>query len=175
MKKLLLLTVFTLSLLQLNASHYMGGEITWDCLGNGRFKFTMKLYCECGGDSINFDSTQTIKVYNHPTLSIITMKMIAQNDISPFCYSPSLQITCANYADSTVVNQGAVQELIFTSDFAYPNGVLVLGVPPAEGFIFALDGSGRNPSTNILNLASMNWTLRSVMYPFNGYNTLVWL
>ena len=37
------------------ASHYMGGEITWQCLANGNFRFIMKLYRECNGVTFNGD------------------------------------------------------------------------------------------------------------------------
>jgi len=31
------------------ASHILGGEITYRCLGNGLFEFTIKVYRDCNG------------------------------------------------------------------------------------------------------------------------------
>ena len=32
----------------LNATHLLGGEVTWQCTGNGQYKFQLTLYRECG-------------------------------------------------------------------------------------------------------------------------------
>ena len=48
---------------QAGATHYMGGEITWECLPNGNFRFWMKLYRECYttyGAAANFGNTATL-------------------------------------------------------------------------------------------------------------------
>lgn len=169
-KKYILSFTLFLSFFISQASHYMGGEITWDCLSNGRYKFTLKLYRECGGNSINFSSTETINVYNHPSVSSISMTRIAQNDISPNCYSPTLEITCAGYENGGAANGGAVEEHVYTSTASYPNGVLLQGTPPAGGWIFTHESCCRNPCTNIAGTSSKDWTLRAVMYPYLGWN-----
>ena len=38
------------------AAHIIGGEITYDCLGNDRYEFTMKIYRDCAGGGADFDS-----------------------------------------------------------------------------------------------------------------------
>ncbi len=50
MKNCLLL--FSLLLLQLqpaNASHVLGGEMSYKCLGNGNYEFTVSLFRDCSG------------------------------------------------------------------------------------------------------------------------------
>jgi hypothetical protein len=46
---------------QTTATHYMGGEITWECMPNGNFRFVMKAYRECyttgGGTAANYGNT----------------------------------------------------------------------------------------------------------------------
>jgi len=37
----------TLSLLR--ATHLMGGQITYECIGPNRYRITVKLYRDCGG------------------------------------------------------------------------------------------------------------------------------
>jgi len=143
----------------------MGGEITWECLSNGRYRFIMKLYRECAG--INFNSTETLGVANYPGLTSIPMNRVSQTDISPICNpNPAFpHITCPT---ANIPNMGAVEEHIYTSDAAYPAGVQLIGVPPPQGWIFYHADCCRNPCTNIINAPTLNWFLRAVMYPYNN-------
>ncbi|MCB0580292.1 MAG: PKD domain-containing protein [Phaeodactylibacter sp.] len=48
-----------------HAKHIIGGVITYDCLGNGRYEFTLKVYRDCNcTDCANFDEVAYIAVYN---------------------------------------------------------------------------------------------------------------
>jgi gliding motility-associated-like protein len=42
--------------LPLSAAHIIGGEITYECLGGGDYRITMKIYRDCGGGGAPFDS-----------------------------------------------------------------------------------------------------------------------
>ncbi len=157
----------------------MGGEITWQCLPNGRFRFIMKLYREC--DGITYNTTETMNVANCPTLTSISMSLKpganprdgddgvldGKTDISPNCYSTSLELSCPTVP---APNMGAVEEWYYTSDLSYPTGVQLNGVPPASGWIFSHTGCCRNPSTNVTNATSDDWFLRAVMFPYQGTN-----
>src|SRR3954470_5339764 len=120
------------------ASHLMGGEITWECQGNGSYVFTVKLYRDCNG-SPGEDSI-TVYVFNHPTIDSIRLKVVARNDISPTCNANGPVISCKaaetlpDWPHSKTVIAGAVQEAIFKS-----NPINLLGVPPAQGWIFTYD------------------------------------
>lgn len=177
----LFLFFFFLTAGQLFASHYMGGEITWECLSNGRFKFTMKLYRECNG--VTYNATETINVANYPGLTSITMNLKpganphdgddglvdGKTDISPNCYSELLSIKCS--PSPATANTGAIEEWYFTSEVSYPVGVLLSGVPPAAGWIFSNTGCCRNPSVNMVDPTGEDWFLRAIMYPYQGQNT----
>ncbi|OQA01114.1 MAG: hypothetical protein BWY70_00490 [Bacteroidetes bacterium ADurb.Bin408] len=156
-KQLFCLIVILLGVFNnLLASHYMGGEITWECMQDGRFLFTMKVYRECNG--IQFYEHESIYVYNHPSVTSIPMTRVSKVDISPQCHAMGPHISC----DSALVpNMGAVEVNIYKSDT-----VFLSGVPPAQGWIFAWGSCCRNPSTSITNAASQNWVLRAVMYPY---------
>lgn len=183
MKRLLqiLFLFFMISSNQLMATHYMGGEITWQCLHNGNYKFVMKLYRECYG--ITFSNTETITVSNYPGLSSITMTLKpganpndgldglldGRTDISPNCYNPSMEIHCSPTPSN--FNIGSVEEWYYTSDIIYPNGVLLSGVPPAAGWVFSHNSCCRNPSTNLQSPTASSWFLRAVMYSYNNTNT----
>ena len=65
MKKYIILLVVLLSFSNANASHLLGGEITWQCLtsgpNQGEYIFTMKLYRDC--DGITFLQAQTLEMW----------------------------------------------------------------------------------------------------------------
>lgn len=180
LRRTILLTLFSLFLVSdLFASHYMGGEITWQCLPNGRFRFIMKLYRECNG--ITYGAAETINVANCPAVTTISMNLYpggnprdiadgtldGKTDISPDCYSGALEIHCVPIP--SMPNTGAIEEYYYTSDMAYPTGIQITGVPTAAGWIFSHTSCCRNPSTNLTGQDS--WFLRAVMYPYNGQNT----
>lgn len=180
-RTLLIIITFVLLAPELMASHYMGGEITWQCLPNGNFRFIMKLYRECAGTV--YGNTETITVTGHPTLTSIQMSLLpganpldgldgavdGKSDISPKCYDPAQRIEC--HPNPVPSNTGAVEEWYFTSDAAYPNGITISGVPPASGWVFSHTSCCRNPCVNLSNPTGSSWFLRAVMYPYNGQNT----
>src|SRR6187402_3028654 len=67
----------------LKASHLMGGDITWVCLGNGQYKFTMRVYRDCNG--VQMTLPVALSVWNHPSVTSIAMNLVSQIDISPQC------------------------------------------------------------------------------------------
>jgi hypothetical protein len=175
MKKIYSL-MFTLMLfLPLQATHYMGGEISWECLSNGNYRFIMKTYRECytinGGNAAQFGNTEIMNT-TVPGLPQITMTRISLIDISPHCNPDSIfqpKIFCPGLSVGHA-NMGALQENIYTSDASYPDGVALNGVPPSQGWEFSFAGCCRNPCTNIANSSSTGFRLRAKMYSYNGQN-----
>ena len=49
MKRLLLFLFVMFSFLNVQASHMMGADISYKCLGNGKYKITAKVYRDCRG------------------------------------------------------------------------------------------------------------------------------
>ena len=144
----------------LNASHLMGGEITWECQGNGAFIFTMKLYRDCNGVPVQFPVG--LRVHNHPTLLTIPLILISQTDITPQCNAFGANYTCAGGGP------GTVEEFIFRS-----NPITISGTPPPEGWAFTFDNCCRNNAISnlLINPNQTGFTLRAIMYPYNGNNT----
>lgn len=146
-----------------NASHLMGGEITWTCQGSGQFVFTLKLYRDCNGVSIG--NTQILHVDNHPIIGQIPMALVSQTDISPQCNAAGPVISCAA-AQTNPPIPGAVEEFIFQSA-----PILLNGTPPTQGWVFSFVTCCRNPAlTNISNGGAQGMTLRAIMYPYNNNN-----
>jgi hypothetical protein len=174
---LFLLLFIAMPASELKATHYMGGEITWECLSNGKYRFTLKLYRECyitnGSAAANFTQTETMQttVPGYPSI-IMTRLPGYPIDLSPQCYAnPTFpHISCTGMVPPGNANMGALQEHIYTSDASYPNGVPLSGVPPATGWMFSHSSCCRNPCTNIPGSNGMNWYLRAIMYSYNGQN-----
>jgi len=165
-KLVLIIIVLITSAFTVKASHYMGGEIVWECIPSGqpnagKFIFTMKVYRECNG--IAFGSSQTLNS-NSPAGSI-TLTEIAgwPKDISPVCNNNSSfpHITCAG---ATSNNTGAIEEHIYRS-----GPITLNGIPPAGGWKFSWSSCCRNPAANVTG--QPGWYLRAIMYPYNSTNT----
>ena len=147
---------------QVNASHLMGGEITWECNGSGQFIFNMKIYRDCNG--ISGPSGVSLTVSNCSSLTTIPMNDISQTDISPVCDAAGPAITCAGATGSTA---GAVEEFVYQS-----NPITISGTPPAAGWIFTYTDCCRNASiTNLVGASGYGFTLRAKMYAYNNQNT----
>lgn len=172
-KSLSLFILFLLGFLpEVFSSHYMGGEIIWECLPNGNYRFIMRVYRECGS-TVTFSDPETLNT-NAPcgaiTMHLWPNAMAGKTDMSPVCNSnPTFpHVSCATTVGTS--NAGGVEEWLYTTDQSYPNGVNITGVPPATGWYFSWTGCCRNPCTNITGSSSLDWFLRAIMYPYNGQN-----
>ncbi|MHC1708343.1 MAG: gliding motility-associated C-terminal domain-containing protein [Bacteroidales bacterium] len=142
------------------ASHYMGGEIWWECLPNGKYKFHARLYQECFG--IDYNNTETMECTNVPGITSFPMNLVVINDITPVCFNnPTFpHITCDGVTGS---NQGGVREWVYES--AQMN--LPATPPPPQGWIFAINICNRNPCANIVDASQYCGYLRAIMYPYS--------
>ncbi len=158
---LLLVTGFTAQ-----ATHLMGGEITWTCMGNGNYVFQMKVYRDCATPvPIDNNGPISLSVFNHPSVSSIPMSIISQIDITPQCNPSGPTYNCSSPNGNT-----AVEEFILESA-----PVNLPGVPPAQGWIFTWTNCCRNAAITNLVLTfngpgdpSNGFTLRAKMFPYNG-------
>lgn len=175
MRYLIAPLLITLSLLLCapiaNASHFLGGEITWECLKSGtnagKFVFTMKLYRECASGSAGLPTTtQTLKVWNHPTLNGITCNYVGKTDVSPSCYDSNLEYYCVMPKPGSYTG-GAVEQGVYQSA-----PIVISGIPPTQGWIYSWSYCCR--AGNVVNInspISKGYTLRAIMYSYNGQNT----
>ncbi len=158
MRKYIIATglLFFLTLTTVQATHMIGGDITWRCLTSGpnagKVIFRVAVYRECGGASFQ---TSPITLSSSSPAGAISCSIVGTStNVSPFCYSG--QLACAGATSG----MGAIEQFIFESA-----PVTLNGTPPATGWTFTWSLCCR-PSAN--NFASQpDFMLRAVMYPFS--------
>lgn len=151
--------------LQAQASHIMGGSITYECQGNGNYIFQLVFYRDCNGAQVNTNS-QTIKIWNHPTMSSITLPYVSTEDISP----QGMQIANFKCYDCNTPNGnigiGSIERITYRSA-----PVNISGVPPAQGWVFTFDDFSRNGNiTNLQNPLSYGITLTAKIFNVGATN-----
>lgn len=160
--RILFAILLCLPVISLKATHLMGGEISWECQGDGRYIFTLKLYRDCSG--VPLQLPVSLRVHNHPGLSSIPMSIESRKDISPQCNGSGPTIDCATAIPQGNPNFtiGAVEEFILRSQ-----PVQLSGTPPSQGWIFTYDDCCRNGAISnlIISPGQTGMTLRAVMYP----------
>ncbi|MEZ4939081.1 MAG: hypothetical protein R2799_15945, partial [Crocinitomicaceae bacterium] len=148
-------------------SHYMGGEITWECQGNGQYIFQLVIYRDCNGQDIT-DPLQIIEVWDHPTVTEIQCFFAYSEDLSPPCTQVSggpIQLECGT-GSSGGNGAGAIERFVYISQ-----PVTLTGIPPANGWSFTHDSFSRNNDLdNIANPSSTGITIWARMYPLNSSN-----
>lgn len=142
------------------ATHVMGGEITWTCQG-GNYVFELVFYRDCNGAEVNTVS-ETIQVWNHPTITSIDVAFISRIDISPICSqvagSPP-QLACGSGTGGGN-GIGAIEKVTYRS---LP--ITLAGIPPVGGWIFTAQNFSRsNAITNLLNPSNYGITISAYMF-----------
>jgi hypothetical protein len=143
------------------ATHIMGGEITWNCQGNGSYIFELVVYRDCNGFDVS-TGNETIQVWNHPSVSSITVSFVQRIDISPMCTqvaggpNPFLCGSGANGGNGS----GAVEKVIYRS-----SPIVLSGNPPAQGWIFTYKSFSRSGNlTNVQNPLTVGITIVAKMF-----------
>lgn len=146
------------------ATHIMGGEITWECMPNGQYVFTLKAYRDCNG--VNFNTNgHALQAHNYPApggITQIPLTFISVTDITPACEGSP----CATLTQADPDIPGAIEEYVLVS-----NPVTLNGTPGPNGWIFTWTYGDRNAAIdNIVNAQNFGLTMRAKMYSYNGQN-----
>ncbi len=166
MKRLLCFLLLAFIFNNSQATHLMGGEITWHCHGNGTYIFKMKVYRDCITPVyITNGGPISIRVHNHPSVFNIPMTIVDSTDISPVCAPSGPSFNCM----SPNGNVATMEYILESAPINLP------GIPPGQGWIFSWSNCCRNASITNLDLSfsgpgnpTNGMTLRAIMFPFNG-------
>ncbi len=166
-----LITLFSLTFISTNsfASHVSGGELTWECQGNGMFVFHLKIVRDCQGVQVNYvnltmnvshsasNSANIPKDANNANISSITLKpdsakWLAKNNgfQDPYCKG--------NNGYSCSSGDGTTQVHYYKSD-----PIQIKGTPNSAGWHFTHHSFCCRSNASNIN-SNGNLSLRSSMY-----------
>ncbi len=93
-----ILILFFCSGLQSFATHIVGGDLTYVCLGGGVYRFRLEVFRDCSNSTVPFDANVTIAIYTLSSNSFyasVTSSLFSETDVSLVsganCSTPSLQ------------------------------------------------------------------------------------
>lgn len=160
---ILILSVLFLQLQPSQASHVLGGEMSYKCLGNGIFEFTVAFYRDCSG--IAWDQTSVSVNGPSGTFTLNRLPGVAGvTDISQRCATATSFGCGTNPASGTGPN-GSIARLTYkgTTDLS------ALPAPPAPGYLFSTTSIQTNVRNNNNNMGGGNsMGLRVIMYRFEN-------
>lgn len=143
-----------------NATHVMGGDITWKCQG-GDYVFQLVFYRDCNGGVVN-PVSETIDVWGHPTLTSISVNFQSRTDISPLCTQVpggAVPLDCGS-GQGAGNGIGAIEKIVYVS-----NPIAISGTPPASGWVFTFQNFARNGNiVNLIDAGNKGITLTSTMF-----------
>ena len=71
-----LFLLFCLPALRLSATHIVGGEITYRCLGNNQYEITLTVYRDCYNGVPFFDDPASVGIYEKGADSVLVKKLL---------------------------------------------------------------------------------------------------
>ena len=125
------------------ATHIVGGEIYYDCLGNNDYQITLKVYRDCINGIPPFDDPASIGVFDGVTGALIQNLMVYSPSIVPItstisvpCYAPAPGTVCeeeATYVTTTNLPPSANGYLLVYQRCCRNNTIVNLVNPGNQG------------------------------------------
>ena len=129
----------------LNASHIVGGDMYYDCLGGNQYRITVKVYRDCLSDGATYDPNLPVTVFNGDNVQIDHFTI-------PFPGSVTLDVLLDNPC-ITLPSDICVEEAIYTKVVTLP--------PSASGYILSYQRCCRGPAvTNLYDPGEQGLTLQ---------------
>lgn len=157
MKKIVLILLLFLVVFSSKAAHIIGGEVTYRCLGNDDYEFTMTIYRDCNGGGALFDSQTgantlaTVSIYKDGVLFPFTSLILDGPVITNIL--PNVSNPCLIVPDNVCVEEG-----VYTFDVNLPSDPL--------GYHIVYQRCCRNNSiTNIIDPAGTGATFTIEVTP----------
>lgn len=93
--RIVIFLAFILSFNVANATHILGGNFEYECIGNDSFKIKLKLYRDCTG--INSPDSATIRIKDSCGLSmslVLQLTNLGGTEVSNFCPTSMINSSC---------------------------------------------------------------------------------
>lgn len=124
-------------------THIVGGEIYYDCLGNNKYRVTLKVYRDCINGQAPFDNPAAVGIFDVNGLLLDTLML-------PFPGSIQLPVTLNNPCYVPPANV-CVEEAVYTGTVTLP--------PRAGGYFMSYQRCCRNHTIlNIINPGNVGAT-----------------
>lgn len=145
-RRFLVFIVLIISFFQVKATHIVGGEIFYECLGNDEYKITLKVYRDCLNGQAPFDAQAAVTTFD-------ASGAIKRKDLFPFpgasqvTYYPSEP--CLDYSANICVEEAIYEQIITLPkipggyQLSYQrccrnNAIINLDVPQDEGATYTV-------------------------------------
>ena len=136
-KYLILLLIFSYTLI-CSATHLVGGEMTYTCLGGNQYEIRLVIYRDCGPTNVNgtgFDLSGIISIYNSENIEVESITI--SDPVSTILSNETVGNDCLELPTDLCIEQG-----VYT---------VIVNLPPIEGgYQIAYQRCCRNPS--IINI-----------------------
>lgn len=141
---------------RLHASHAMGADLTYRCLGGLQYEFTLSLYRDCSGISLPASTSITLSSTSCSRNQSLTLTRISTTQVTPVCASQIGLTTCGG----TGVLPG-VEEHIYRATLTLPQS--------CADWVFSYALNARNPAiTTISSPGSQDIYVESTLNTIAG-------
>lgn len=131
----------------LNASHLVGGKITYRYLGANKYEYKLTVYRDCS-DQVGFNDPATIHIYdksNNNLVYIRNAKLTNKSIVPPFtpnpCFVPpsGICVEIGNYVDTVMLNPNLSGYAITHQNCCHNGSVLNIISPQTTGMAITTD------------------------------------
>lgn len=99
---------------QVQATHVMGADLTYDCLGGNQYEFTLTLYRDCDGTTALPAFNLDISSASCNQTAVVTVTQVSVTDISPICPALIANSSCNGGPIS------GVERLVYRGTYTLP-------------------------------------------------------
>jgi gliding motility-associated-like protein len=139
----------------LQASHIIGGEIYYDCLGSGQFRITLKLYRDCYTTGAEYDNPANVGIYNASGGLYLNLQMPLPNTIPVI---PIQNINPCYQGGATICVQEAVYTQVISLPYSPGGYTLVYQRCCRNPAILNLNNPSEAGLTNTIQIPDIAWT-----------------
>ena len=89
-----IISFFSFNIQKVEASHAMGADLTYTCVGQDSFQITLSFYRDCAGVTAPASANVSISSISCGITSILNLPLISSQEVSPLCPAFINQSTC---------------------------------------------------------------------------------
>lgn len=151
LRALWLMLVFLSTCMVGKATHFAGGEITYEHLTGNTYEVTLRLYRDCAG--VNFGSSQNIFLTPTNSGSSMTVFEVSRSDITPLCSTQQSQC-------GTSSGGSGIQQIIYRANRTFN------ALPSGQIYTLSNRSCCRNFAiTTLVNGGNTSWSISSQLDP----------